>query len=66
MKDKERKSEIEGLLNTKLTEERYALLVNFGKKISDWSNEEKTQNEGRRSIHCEKMKIDDRIDFCFR
>lgn len=54
MKDKERKSEIEGLLNTKLTEERYALLVNFGKKISDWSNEEKTQNEGRRSIHCEK------------
>jgi len=36
VKDKERKKEVEMLLGA-LTEERYALLVNLGKKITDYS-----------------------------
>lgn len=42
MKDKERKKEVESLLST-LADERFALLVNLGKKITDWGSEEKMQ-----------------------
>lgn len=42
MKDKERKKEVEGLLSG-MPEERFALLVNLGKKITDWGTEEKMQ-----------------------
>ena len=41
-KDKDKKKEVESLLGN-LAEERFALLVNLGKKITDWSQEEKTQ-----------------------
>ena len=36
MRDKERKKETEELLGDTLTEERFALLVNLGKKITDF------------------------------
>ena len=42
MKDKERKKETELLLGM-LTDERFALLVNLGKKITDWGADEKMQ-----------------------
>ncbi|XP_067656314.1 U5 small nuclear ribonucleoprotein 200 kDa helicase-like isoform X1 [Haliotis asinina] len=42
MKDRERKREVEGLLGN-MAEERFALLVNLGKKITDWGQEEKSQ-----------------------
>ena len=42
MKDKEKKREVESLLG-ELAEERFALLVNLGKKITDWGQEEKMQ-----------------------
>ena len=42
LKDKERRREVEGLLSG-LADERYALLVNLGKKITDWGTEEKAQ-----------------------
>ena len=35
-KDKEKKVETEELLGSKLAEERFALLVNLGKKITDF------------------------------
>ena len=38
MRDKERKKETEELLGDTLTEERFALLVNLGKKITDFGN----------------------------
>ncbi|XP_064601354.1 U5 small nuclear ribonucleoprotein 200 kDa helicase-like [Liolophura sinensis] len=44
MKDKERKKEVEGLLSG-MPEERFALLVNLGKKITDWGTEEKMQTD---------------------
>lgn len=50
MKDKEKKKEVEGLLG-ELAEERFALLVNLGKKITDWSQEEKTQTSTKFSFH---------------
>ena len=37
LKDKERKKETEELLGAQLAEERFALLVNLGKKITDFS-----------------------------
>ena len=40
MKDKDRKKEVEALLGP-LAEERFALLVNLGKKIVDWGVDEK-------------------------
>jgi len=43
MKDKEKKVEVESLLGD-VAEERFALLVNLGKKITDWNQEEKIQN----------------------
>jgi pre-mRNA-splicing helicase BRR2 len=42
LRDKDRKNEIETLLSTKIPEQRFAFLVNLGKKISDWSTEDKT------------------------
>ena len=42
MKDKERKKEVEMLLGS-VAEERFALLTNLGKKITDWGAEEKMQ-----------------------
>jgi len=42
MKDKEKKREVETLLGD-IADERFALLVNLGKKISDWGQEEKMQ-----------------------
>ncbi|CAI9738835.1 small nuclear ribonucleoprotein 200 kDa helicase-like [Octopus vulgaris] len=44
MKDKERKREVESLIGS-LADERFALLVNLGKKISDWGSEEKMQTD---------------------
>ena len=41
-KDKERKKEVELLLGS-LADERYALLVNLGKKITDWGVDDKMQ-----------------------
>ena len=41
-KDREKKKEVESLLGN-LAEERFALLVNLGKKITDWSQEETNQ-----------------------
>lgn len=38
LKDKERKREVEDLLGG-LAEERFAVLVNLGKKITDWGQE---------------------------
>ncbi len=38
LKDRERKKDTEELLGSALTEERFALLVNLGKKISDFGN----------------------------
>lgn len=46
LKDKERKKEIEGLLGS-LDDERFALLVNLGKKISDWSTDDLSRNVSR-------------------
>nr|KAG5691791.1 hypothetical protein BaRGS_003187 [Batillaria attramentaria] len=40
MKEKEKKKEIEGLLGP-TPDERFALLVNLGRKITDWGQEEK-------------------------
>ena len=45
MKDKERKKETEGLLGP-LAEERFALLVNLGKKITDFGAELKSSAAG--------------------
>lgn len=45
MKEKEKKKETESLLGT-LTEERFALLVNLGKKINDYGVDDKTQVSG--------------------
>ena len=42
MKDKERKREVDNLLGG-IADERFALLVNLGKKITDWGQEEKMQ-----------------------
>ena len=42
MREKEKKKEVEGLLGS-IAEERFALLVNLGKKITDWTQEEKMQ-----------------------
>ena len=57
MKDKERKKEVESLLGN-LAEERFALLVNLGKKITDWGQEEKMQT-GTGDLHgIDKIWID--------
>ena len=45
LRDKDRKHEIETLLSTKIPEQRFALLVNLGKKISDWTTDDKGGKE---------------------
>ncbi len=49
MKDKEKKKEVEGLLGS-LADERFALLVNLGKKISDWGQEERKESKALRLL----------------
>jgi pre-mRNA-splicing helicase BRR2 len=46
LRDKDRKNEIETLLSTKIPEQRFALLVNLGKKITDWTTDDKNGKEG--------------------
>lgn len=41
LRDKDRKNEIEQLLSTKVPEQRFAFLVNLGKKITDWTTDDK-------------------------
>ena len=45
LRDKDRKAEIESLLSTKVPEQRFAFLVNLGKKITDWSTDDKAGKE---------------------
>lgn len=45
LRDKERKKEIEGLLD-KIPDERFALLVNLGKKITDWGSQDDKGQSG--------------------
>lgn len=45
LRDKDRKNEIESLLSTKIPDQRYAFLVNLGKKISDWSTDDKSNKQ---------------------
>lgn len=45
MKEKEKKKETENLLGS-LAEERFALLVNLGKKITDFGAEQKSATAG--------------------
>lgn len=45
LRDKDRKSEIESLLSTKIQDQRFAFLVNLGKKITDWTTDEKGGKE---------------------
>ena len=40
MKEREKKKDVEGLLGN-MPEERFALLVNLGRKITDWGQEER-------------------------
>ena len=44
LKDKEKKKEIEEFIGP-MNEEKFALLVNFGKKASDWNIEEKNKDD---------------------
>jgi hypothetical protein len=46
MKEKEKKKETENLLGS-LAEERFALLVNLGKKITDFGAEQKSTTAGK-------------------
>lgn len=47
MKDKEKKRDVDALLG-KMPDERFAQLVNLGKKLTDWSND---QVQGTRDQH---------------
>ncbi|ESN94050.1 hypothetical protein HELRODRAFT_102998 [Helobdella robusta] len=49
VKDKDRRREIENLLD-KMPDERFALLVNLGKKITDWVSDEKSMATGDDNI----------------
>lgn len=65
MKDKEKKKETEELLGTTLAEERFALLVNLGKKITDYAHEEKaTGNEAidETGINVQFQESDEEMD----
>ena len=46
LKDRERKKEIEALLGT-LADDQFSILVNLGKKITDWSNEQLEKNSSK-------------------
>lgn len=45
LRDKEKKKEIEGLLGG-IADERFALLVNLGKKITDWGSQDERMQSG--------------------
>ncbi|CAF4836031.1 unnamed protein product, partial [Rotaria socialis] len=45
LRDKDRKSEIETLLSTKIPDQRFAFVVNLGKKITDWTTDDKNGKE---------------------
>ncbi len=49
LKEKEKKRSVESLLGS-LADERYALLVNLGKKISDWGQDDKKDSKFQCSI----------------
>lgn len=52
MKDKEKKKDVEGLLG-QTPDERFALLVNLGRKITDWGQEEKNLMSKSSSFYTE-------------
>ena len=60
MRDKERKREIESLLGG-IEDERFALLVNLGKKITDWSNDELKRSGNRNGEAMDTDDIDENI-----
>jgi pre-mRNA-splicing helicase BRR2 len=63
LRDRERKREIESLLGS-LNDERFALIVNLGKKITDWSNEQAANGNDRNTGgggHEEEDEIDETI-----
>lgn len=43
MKDRDKKVQLDALLGCAMSEERFSLYVNLAKKITDFSNEEKTK-----------------------
>ncbi|CAF4953594.1 unnamed protein product, partial [Rotaria socialis] len=45
LRDKDRKTEIETLLSTKIPDQRFAFVVNLGKKITDWTTDDKNGKE---------------------
>nr|CAH7726674.1 unnamed protein product [Callosobruchus chinensis] len=49
LKEREKKKETEALLGT-IADERFALLVNLGKKITDFGNEENKETTGEENI----------------
>ena len=51
LRDKERKKEIESLLGS-IAEERFALMVNLGKKITDWGSHDERAQGGKFSHFC--------------
>lgn len=64
LKDKEKKSDTESLLGS-LADERFALLVNLGKKISDFGTDEKgNANTGIYFVFLVFMFIVDQITRC--
>ena len=56
--EKERKKEIESLLGA-VDDERFSLLVNLGKKLTDWSNDQIEKNNAN---NVKGMDEDDNID----
>lgn len=54
LKDKERKREVEGLLGN-IPDERFNQLVNLGKKITDWSNEQLEKSLNQEGLNQDEM-----------
>lgn len=55
LRDKDRKTEIETLLSTKIPDQRFAFLVNLGKKITDWTSDDKTGKQGKNMMKYKSM-----------
>ena len=60
LKDKERKKDLESLLGG-LSDERFAILVNLGKKITDWSVNNQTGSDGKSKQTEDGEEIDENI-----
>lgn len=60
LRDKERKREIESLLG-QVEDERFAVLVNLGKKITDWSSEELSRQAARSGQAMDTDDIDENV-----